>query len=204
MFTYSDIKNYVEVYGWKGLFTIPFRRTLFKVFVIERGTRYYFIPDHVPEKKTEKSINVRRATANDLSKLTVFKRDITLYRNWLDNNDIFIIALIDEKVVGQVCITNNLPKEILSMIKFELKPNEAYAREAFIHPKYRNLGIYSMIFYFAAKMAERQGYSKVYGDIASNNQKSIKIHTKKFGLIPVFSYIHFKFLFFEKTWISVF
>lgn len=202
MYTIIKIKNYIEVYGWKQLLIIPFRRIQRKLFVIKKGIVYYFIPANIPKKNFDQSIIVRRATIDDLGKLKVFKSDTTLYRDWLKNNEIFIIALIDEKVVGQICITNDQPKENINFIKFKLKSEEAYVREGFIHPKYRNMGIYSIIFSFAAQIAERQGYSRVYGDITSNNQKSREIHTKKFGFIPVFSYMYVKLPFFEKTWVS--
>ena len=181
---------------------MPLRRIQPKLFVFQKGVTYYFKPENILEKKSDNSIIIKRATLDDLDKLKVFKRDTTLYEKFLKNNDIFIIALIGEKVVGQICITKDLPKENVNFSNFNLRSEEAYVREGRIHRQYQNKGIYSMIFSFAAQIAARQGYSRVYGDIPSNNQKSIEIHTKKFGFVPIFRYRYVKLLFFEKKWIS--
>ena len=61
-----------------------------------------------------------------------------------------------------------------------------------------------MIFSFATRIAEKQGYSKVYLYLDKSNQKSIEIHTQKFGFKPIFSYSYLKLLFFEKSWIREF
>jgi GNAT superfamily N-acetyltransferase len=199
MYTYRDIKNYLKVNGWMHLLLVPLRTIQSKLFVIERGIVYNFIPANVPEKKPGQSIIVKRATINDLNKLRIIHPNTTLFREFLKNDDIFVIALFGEKIVGYVNFGKALPKRYKNFIS--LKPEELWHREAKIQPEYRNMGVYSMIFSFTAQIAERQGYSRVYSNIYSNNKKSIEIHTKKFGFNPVFSYTYIKFLFFEKTWV---
>jgi GNAT superfamily N-acetyltransferase len=200
MYTYRDIKNYVKVNGWIHFLLLPLRRIQSNFFVFERGAIYYFIPANTPEKKPDPSIITRSATLDDLDKLRMINPNTTLFREFLKNKDIFIIALIDEKVVGHLIFALNIPKRYKNIIT--LKSDESYVRDGFIHPEYRKMGIYSMIFSYASRIAESKGYSRVYGTIISNSQQSIKIHTKKFGFNPILSFKYVKFLFFEKIWIN--
>lgn len=200
MYTYSSIKNYIKINGWIHFLILPLRRIQLKLLVIERGFTFYFIPANIPEKKSDPSITVRFATIEDLDKLREISPNTTLFKDFMKKKDIFVIALSDEKVVGHICFAMDLPVKYKNFIR--LQPDELWHREAFIHPEYRNKGIYSIIFSFAAQIAEQQGFSRVYSSINSNNQKSIEIHTKKFRFNPVFSYTYIKFLFFEKTWVS--
>ena len=199
MYTFSDIKNYIKAKGWMHSFLLPLRWIQLRLFVIERGTICYFVPANVPEKKPDPSIIVRRATFDDLDKLREIRPKTKQFRKFLENNDIFVISLIGDKVVGHVCILKDIPEHYKNVIC--LKSDEGWVTDGLIHPEYRNKGIYSMMFSFAVQIAERQGYSRVFGYLNKTNMKSIEIHTKKFGFNPVFSYRYLKLLFFEKTWV---
>jgi hypothetical protein len=200
MYNFKDIKNYIKINGVIQFSILPLRKILSKIFVISRGTAYYFNPGNIPEKKHDQSIIVRRSTFDDLDKLKEINPNIASFRDFLKNNDIFIIALINEQIVGHLIISKEIPKRYKNLIN--LKSDEAYVREGYINPRYRNRGIYSLIFACASKIAESEGYSKIFGVITSNNQKSTEIHTKKFGFYPLFRFIHIRFLFLEKNWIS--
>ena len=200
MYTYNDIKNYIKIKGLGHFLLLPIRWIQLRLFVIERGTICYFVPANIPEKKLGQSIIVRRATFNDLDKLREIRPKTKQFRKFLENNDIFVISLIGDKVIGHVCILKDTPEHYKNLI--HLKPDEGWLTDALIHPEYRNKGIYSMIFSFAVQIAKKQGFSRVYGYLDKTNQKSIEIHTKKFGWNPVFNYKYLKFLFFEKTWIQ--
>jgi hypothetical protein len=197
MYTYRDIKNYIQLNGWIHFLILPLRRIKLKYFNIENGVIYFFIPENVPLRPPDSSIIIRRATIDDLEKLREINPNTTLFRNFLNNNDIFIIALSEEKVIGHSCITKVPPEKFKNLIKINI--NEAWHREAFVRNRFQNKGIYSMIFSYAAQIADGQGYTKVYSDIISNNRKSIELHIKKFGFIPVLNYVYLKFLFFERT-----
>jgi hypothetical protein len=149
MYTFNDIKNYIRINGWLHFLTLPLRRIQSKIFVIERGSVYTFIPANVPEKKPDQSIIVRIAMNDDLDKLKEINPNTTIFRESLKNNDTFVIALIGEKVVGHICFATNLPKKYMNLIS--IRPDEVYVREGFIHPEYRGMGLYSMIFSFASQ-----------------------------------------------------
>jgi len=200
MYTYEDIKCYIKVNGWIRFLTLPLRRIQLKLFVIDRGILYYFSPENISQRKSDPSIILKRATVDDFDKLKEINPNTALFREFLKNNEIFVIAIIDKKVVGHLSIAKNVPNMYKNLIC--LKQEEAIVREGFILPEYRNMGIYSMLFPFASKIAEKEGYSKIFGIIISNNHKSIEIHTKKFGFIPVFRYTYVKLLSFEKIWVN--
>lgn len=185
--------------GWIHFFTWPLRIIQSK-FVIERGNLYYFLPSNIAERKPDPSIIVKEATIDDLNKITEINPNTPRFREFIKNNEILIIALINEKIVGHLCFERDIPKRFKGFIN--LRPDELWFGETLILPKYRNTGIYSMIFSFAAFQARKRGYTKVYRDILSNNQHSIEIHTKKFGFNPLFRYLYIKILFYEQTWIE--
>ena len=201
MYTYNDIKNYIKIKGLIHFLILPLRWIQLRLIVIEGGTIGYFVPANVPNKEPDQSILVRKATFDDLDKLREIRPKTKQFRKFLENNDIFVIALIDGNVVGHVCILKNLPEHYN---RFNLKPDEGWLTDALVHPEYRNKGIYTIIFSFATRLAEKKGYSKVYLYLDKSNQKSIEIHTQKFGFKPIFSYSYLKLLFFEKSWIREF
>jgi GNAT superfamily N-acetyltransferase len=200
MYTFRDVKNYITNNGWQYFLTMPLRRINKNLFIFEKGIVYFFNCEKIFLKQPDQSIIVRRATIDDIDKLRELNPNTTLFREFLKNDEIFIIALANEKIVGHVCFVKNVPKRFEGFIN--LQPDELWLREVLILQGYRNKGIYSRIFSFAVFHAKKQRYTKVFSNILSHSKNSIEIHTKKFGFIPAFSYNYIKFLFFEKTWFN--
>lgn len=200
MYTLDDIKNYGRVYGWIDLLTIPLRRVLSKIFTFKREIILYrSLVDSFPYRKSNTGIDVRKARKDDLEKLGVIRPNMKLFRGWLENDSLFLIALDGDRVIGYSC-TEFHPIKPLDKV-MELKSDEAWGHNAFILPEYRGKGIYSILFSLGVQMLKEQGVNKVFGSIDFRNHRSMKIH-KKFGGKEVGRVTYLNFLGFEKIWFS--
>lgn len=199
MYTYSDIKNYIKFAGWVHFLALPLRRIQSK-FVFERGHLYFFFASKIAERQSDPSIIIKEASIDDLNNLKGINPNTPRFREFIKKNEILIIALNNEEIIGHVCFVRDVPKRFKGFIN--LRHDELWFSEVYILPEYRNKGIYSMLFSFAAFQAKKQGITKIFGDILSNNQKSIEINTKKFGFNRLAHYQHIKILFYEHTWIE--
>jgi len=198
MYTLNDIKNYSRVYGWISLFLVPLRYIQSKIFVYKQEIILYKSLQKIPiENKELKDFVFRKAFSKDLEKLKEIKPNTELFKKWLENESLFIIALKNNKIVGYTCVEFYPQKPIDRVLK--LQQNEAWGRDAFILPEYRNKGIYSIMFSLVTNLAKEKNLSKIYGSVDVKNLKSLKIH-KKFGSKVIGRYIYLKLLVFEKIW----
>jgi len=199
MYTFNDIKSYIKIVGWIYFLTLPLRR-IRSEFVIERGNVYYFSLAEITGSYSNPSIMVTEATIDNLNKLKEKNPNIPRFRKFLENHEIVIVAIINEKIVGHGIFVKDIPKKFKGFIN--LRPGELWVADAYSLPEYRNKGIYSRIFSYTVFQARKRGNTKLFCDILANNLHSIEIHTKKFGGKRLFSYFYIKILFYEHTWIQ--
>ena len=198
MYTLDDIKNYKRAYGWTNLLTIPLKRVLSKIFTFKREmVLYSSLSDPVPYREPSEGINIRKASNEDLNRLKDIRPNTKLFRKWLENDSLFLIALDGDKVIGYSCSESHPIKPLDKVVK--LKSDEVWGHNAFILAEYRGKGIYSSMFFLGAQMLKEQGVKRVLGSIDFRNHRSMKIH-KKFGGKEVGRVTYLKFPGFEKIW----
>lgn len=127
---------------------------------------------------------VRRATPDDLDALVLLRNQRSIFLDRLANGDYCLVAEVDGRIVGfeWFCEREN-HDETAWGYRIVIPPGFVYAYDAFIHPQYRNCGIWLRFKAHLGDCMTRTGKVGVLTFIDYGNWPSLRTHLR-FGFKP--------------------
>jgi GNAT superfamily N-acetyltransferase len=127
---------------------------------------------------------VRRATPDDLDALVLLRNQPSIFMDRLTNGDYCLVAEVDGRIVGfeWFCEAKH-HDETAWGYRIVVPPGFVYAYDAYIHPQYRNCGIWLRFKAHLGDRMMRTGKVGVLTFIDYGNWPSLRTHLR-FGFKP--------------------
>lgn len=168
------ILDYIKKYGFLKTFKAITRKTIFqsrKNILVSRS-----LENPIPEEHSPYNPTIRRATLSDVEELynlvksNNYSRIKKEFSEWIKKGYAFFIAIVDGKIVGYRCSSYGIESISPTFQKIiQLKDNDAWGKDVFVHPSYRGSRISSVLASKTHNCMRDAGYRQLLAYISPDN-----------------------------------
>lgn len=138
----------------------------------------------LPVLRSMEEMEIREANLSDVEDLSQLVKENNYSRSekefdeWIKKGEFFLLAVSEGKIIGYCCVLKKIPSKYRNIGDIKFKNNDAWGKDAFIHPQYRGTNVYPVLAIEVLKSAAAARFQRVFGAITCNNFSSRSSHQK--------------------------